>query len=143
VILPDINALVYAHHQESVDHAIYRSWWEDVVNAPSAYGLADLVLAGFIRVVTHPRVFDEPMRPDTAVAVTLAMRDRGNAHIVKPGASHWALFADLVQRTGAKGNAVPDAYLAALAIESGNEFVTCDRGFARYPGLRWRHPLDA
>jgi len=142
LILPDVSALVYAHHEESADHDAYRSWWEDVVNSPSAFGVADLVLSGFIRVVSHPRIFDQPMRSGAALAATKAMRARSNAVQVRPGERHWTLFSDLVESTNAKGNAVPDAYLAALAIESGNEFVTCDRGFARYPGLRWRHPLD-
>lgn len=143
MILPDVNALVYAHHRDSADHDAYRSWWEAVVNGPSAYGMADLVLSGFVRVVTHPRVFDRPMRPSAAVAAAEAMRARSTFRPVKPGDRHWSLFSGLARSTDAKGNAVPDAYLAALAIESGSDLVTCDRGFARFPGLRWRHPLDA
>lgn len=143
MILPDVNVLVYAHHQESDDHDSYRSWWEDVVNFPGAFGVADLVLSGFVRIVTHPRIFGTPLRPGPAIAAAEAIRARSNARRVKPGERHWALFTGLVQSTGAKGNAVPDAYLAALALESGSELVTCDRGFARYPGLRWHHPLDA
>lgn len=142
MILPDVNALVYAHHLDSADHDVFRSWWEGVVNSPSTYGMADLVLSGFVRVVTHPRIFDEPMRTPAAMAAAEAMRARSNSRGVRPGERHWSIFSDLVRRTGAKGNAVPDAYLAALAVESGSDLVTCDRGFARYPGLRWRHPLD-
>ncbi|MFI5265845.1 MAG: PIN domain-containing protein, partial [Chloroflexota bacterium] len=59
-----------------------------------------------------------------------------------PGPRHWDIFTSLCTRAGATGNLVPDAYLAALAIESGSEWITTDRGFARYPGLRWRHPLQ-
>ena len=59
-----------------------------------------------------------------------------------PGARHFGIFVDLVRRTGAKGNHVADAYHAALAIETGSEWVTTDGDFARFPGLRWRHPLD-
>lgn len=136
-----MNALVYAHHRDSANHEAYRSWWEGVVNGPSVFGMADLVLSGFVRVVTHPRVFDQPLRPGDAMAAAQAMRARSNARPVQPGDRHWSLFADLVRDTDAKGNAVPDAYLAAMAIESGSELVTCDRGFARYSGLRWRHPL--
>ena len=142
MILPDVNALVYAHHRDSADHDTYRSWWEAVVNGPSACGMADLVLSGFVRVVTHPRIFDHPMRPSAAMAAAEAMRAQPTIRPVNPGERHWSLFSEMVRTTGAKGNAVPDAYLAALAIESGSELATCDRGFARYPGLRWRHPLD-
>lgn len=142
MIFPDVNVLVYAHNQACPDHDRYRSWWETVVNGPSSFAVADLVLSGFVRVMTHPKVFDQPMRPVSALAAAEAIRRRSNAHAVMPGVRHWGLFTDLVVATGAKGNGVPDAYLAAMAIESGHELVTCDRGFARYVGLRWRHPLD-
>jgi predicted nucleic acid-binding protein len=63
--------------------------------------------------------------------------------IVAPGPRHWGIFANLCAAVGAKGNLVPDAYLAALALESGSEWVTTDHDFSRFPGLRWRHPLAA
>jgi len=62
--------------------------------------------------------------------------------VLIPGPRHWEIFARLCRKIGARGNRVPDAFLAALAIESGSEWMTADRGFARFPGLRWRHPLD-
>ena len=61
--------------------------------------------------------------------------------IVAPGPRHWRLFTDLCRVAGAKGAIVADAYLAALAIESGSDWITTDRDYARFPGLRWRHPL--
>jgi predicted nucleic acid-binding protein len=61
---------------------------------------------------------------------------------VNPGRNHWAVFIGLCQQAGIKGNLVPDAYLAALAIESGSEWITTDRDYSRFPGLRWRHPFD-
>ncbi|MGI9033626.1 MAG: type II toxin-antitoxin system VapC family toxin [Acidimicrobiales bacterium] len=142
MILPDVNVLVYAHHVESADHAAYLRWWEGVVNSPGSFAVADLVIAGFLRVVTHPRVFDNPQRVADALAAAKAIRSRPNCVVVRASDRRWDTFAALCRRTGAKGNAVPDAYLAALAIDSGSELATADRGFARYPGLRWRHPLD-
>jgi predicted nucleic acid-binding protein len=62
--------------------------------------------------------------------------------LISPGSRHWGIFVDLCRKVGAKGNLIPDAYLAALAIESGSEWITTDRDYARFPGLRWRHPLD-
>jgi predicted nucleic acid-binding protein len=60
---------------------------------------------------------------------------------VVPGVRHWEIFDRLCRAAGAKGSLVADAYLAALAIESGSEWITTDRDFSRFPGLRWRHPL--
>ena len=62
-------------------------------------------------------------------------------HIEQPAARHWAIYEQLCVAAGAKGNLVSDAFIAALAIESGCELITTDRDFARFPGLRWRHPL--
>ncbi|MBB5789485.1 PIN domain-containing protein [Jiangella mangrovi] len=76
-----------------------------------------------------------------AYAFEQAVRSAANAVPIRPGARHWSIFTDLLDTTAASGNAVPDAYLAALAIESGSEWITTGRGFARYPRLRWRHPL--
>jgi toxin-antitoxin system PIN domain toxin len=140
--LPDVNVLVYAYRGETVDHAQYRDWLEDVVNADEAYGYSDLVLSGFVRIVTHPRVFRPPSPLQDALAFVAVIRNRPNAVQIDPGGRHWGIFSNLCQRAGARGNLVPDAYLAALAIESGSEWITADRGFARFPGLRWRHPLD-
>jgi hypothetical protein len=142
MLLPDVNVLVYAHRRDAPDHERHLAWLEGTINGDEAYGLADLVLSGFLRVVTHPRVFSPPSSLDDALAFAEALRSRPNCVPVAPGPRHWGLFASLCRRAGAKGNLVPDAYLAALAIESGSEWITTERGFARFPGLRWRHPLD-
>ncbi len=113
-----------------------------LVGSDSAYGISDLVLSGFLRVVTHPRVFRDPTPLDTALAFTAEVRDRPNCIPVSPGARHWDIFTRLCREAGARGNLVPDAFLAALAIESGSEWITTDRDYARFPGLRWRHPLE-
>lgn len=104
-------------------------------------GIADLVLSGFVRVATHPRVFSPPAPIDEALAFAIALRSQPNAVAVAPGPRHWEIFERLCRTASAKGNLVPDAYLAALAIESGSEWISTDRDFSRFPGLRWRHPL--
>lgn len=142
MILPDVNVLVYAHRTDALDHARYARWIEDVALGDEAFGLSDLILSGFLRIVTHPRVFVTPSPLEEALAFVDGLRGRPNSVPVSPGPRHWSIFASLCRRAGAKGNLVPDAYLAALAIESGSEWITTDRGFARFPGLRWRHPLD-
>lgn len=104
--------------------------------------MAELVLSGFLRVVTHPRGFNPPRALIDGLAFAQLIRGQPNALLITPGPRHWKIFAGLCQRAGVKGNLVPDAYLAALAIESGSEWVTTDRDYNRFPGLRWRQPLE-
>lgn len=142
MILPDVNVLVYAHRSERPEHGPIADWLSALADADEAFGLADLVLSGFLRIVTNPRIFEVPTPLPTALGFVRELRRRPNRVDVRPGARHWALFTSLCERVGAKGNLIADAYLAALAIESGSEWITTDRDFARFPGLRWRHPLE-
>lgn len=124
------------------EHERIGPWLEGVANAGAPFGLSTLVSSGMLRVVTHPRVFSTPTPIETALAFVRALHARPNCVEVAPGPRHWEIFAGLCRASGATGNRVPDAYLAALAIESGSEWITTDRGFARFEGLHWRHPLD-
>lgn len=142
MILPDVNILVYAHREDAPNHTAYRDWLESRVNSDQAYGMADLVLSGFLRVVTHPRVFVRPSTLEQALAFVGEIRNQPNCVLIAPGPRHWSIFKDLCRAANAKGNLVPDAYLAALAIESGSEWITTDQDFSRFPQLSWRHPLD-
>jgi len=141
LILTDVNILVYAHRDDAPDHGSYRAWLEGVVNGDEAYGVSELVLSGFIRVVTHAKVFNKPSPIAAAFEFADQLRGSPNSVRVDPGARHWPIFQRLCLEVGAKGNLVPDAYLAALAIESGCEWITTDRDYSRFAGLRWRHPL--
>lgn len=140
--LADVNVLVYAFRADAPGHAAHRAWVEELVGSDEAYAVSDHVLAGFLRVVTHPKVFHPPTPIGPALAFARAFRERPNAIPLRPGERHWEIFTRLCREADARGNLVPDAWLAALAIESGCEFVTSDRDYARFPGLRWRHPLD-
>ena len=104
--------------------------------------MSDLVLSGFLRIVTHPRVFREPSPLDVAIAFAREVMDRPNCVLTQPGERHWGIFERLCRESGARGNLISDAFLAALAIESGSIWVTTDRHYARFQGLSWRHPLD-
>jgi toxin-antitoxin system PIN domain toxin len=143
VILCDVNIYVYAHRKESPDHDRYRQWLAEVLAGSEAYGVSELTLSAFVRIVTNRRIYPRDPSPlKIAMEMANEVRSQPQAAIVAPGPRHWAIFAELCDKVGASGDAVPDAYLAALAIESGSEWITADRGFARFPGLRWRHPLD-
>lgn len=133
--------LVYAFNEASPDHRRYREWLTAASASYEPLGLAEIVLSGFIRVSTHPRIFSPPASIERAFEFADALRAQPAAVPVAPGERHWETYRRLCISVGAKGNLAADAYLAALAIESGCELVTTDRDFARFPGLRWRHPL--
>lgn len=132
---------MYAFYEGAPDHARYHAWLEAAVASDEPLGLSELVLSGFVRVATHPRIFSRPAPIDRALAFATALRAQPNAVLMAPGPRHWEIFERLCLAAAAKGNLVADAYLAALAIESGSEWITTDRDFSRFPGLRWRHPL--
>jgi uncharacterized protein len=142
VLLLDVDVLVHAHRPDAPDHSKYRTWLESTLGADSPYGVSDLVLSGFLRTVTHPRVFREPTPLETALSFVTEGRDRPNAVGIAPGPRHWEIFTRFCQECGVRGNLDPDAWLAALAVESGCERVTTDRDFARFPCIRWRRPLQ-
>ena len=133
---------MYAFRQEMPSFREYRSWLLGVLTGEVAFGVSDLVLNGVLRVLTHPRVFDPPTPLDAALVFVARIREAENAVSINPGTRHWDIFARLCGESNAKGNLVPDASLAAMAIESGCEWMPTDRDFSRFPGLRWRHPLS-
>jgi len=141
VILPDVNVLVYAFREDAPQHGRYRDWLRARVAAAEGFGLAELVLSGVLRVLTHPRIFAPPTPVSRALDYAEKLRTQPNGVLVQPGPRHWEIFTGLCARVDAKGTLIADAYLAALAIEHGCEWITTDRDFARFPELRWRHPL--
>ena len=141
MVLIDVNILVYAHRPDATNHLAYRRWIEELVNSDQTYGMSETVLAAVVRIVTHPKIYHFPTPLEEALSYASDLRRRPNCVIVAPGPRHWETFERLCRAVGAKGNLVPDAYLAALAIESGSEWITADRDYSRFPGLRWRHPL--
>ena len=142
MILPDVNILLAAHREEAPHHNAVRTWLAEVVMQDAAFALSDLVLAGFMRIATNPRAFNPPTTPAMAIAFADALRSRPNAVVLKPSDRHWRIFTSLCTSANARGNLVSDAYHAALAIEHGCEWITLDRDFARFPGLKWSSPAD-
>lgn len=141
MVLTDVNVLVYAHREDAAGHEAYRTWLESNIGTDQPFGLSAMILSGFLRVVTHPRIFSTPTPLPEAMAFIGQLRSQPNAVLVEPGPRHWEIFVRLCKETSARGNLIPDAFFAALAIESGVEWITTDRDFSRFPGLRWRHPL--
>lgn len=142
MLLPDVNILVNAYRTEAAGHERFRQWFEDLIYGDEAYGISDLVCSGFLRIVTNPRIFSLPSPIAEALSFISRARNQPNCVAIAPGPRHWEIFADLCQTNGARGNLVPDAYFAALAIESGCEWITMDGDYGRFTGLRWRRPFD-
>lgn len=141
VILPDVNVLLYAFRADSSDHSKYRAWLDAVVNGDEAYGMSPQVLCSVIRLATHPRVYVSPSRLEDAFAFARVLSEQPHCTSVIPGARHFSIFEDLCRKSVATGNLVQDAWFAALAVESGCEWITTDGDFARFPGLRWHRPF--
>jgi toxin-antitoxin system PIN domain toxin len=140
-MLPDVNVLIYAFRVDSVDHGRYKAWLEEIVNGPTAFGIAPQVLSGVTRICTHPRIFAQPDRVEDVLRFARTLLEQPNATMIVPGERHWSIFESLCVQARATGNLVQDAWLAALAIESGCEWITTDRDYARFPGLAWRAPF--
>ena len=141
MILPDVNVLVYAHRKDSPDHVLYRHWLERILASNEPYGLSDHTLSGFLRIVTHPRIFVTPSPIRAALEFAREVRSHPNCQLIGPGSRHWSIFTGLCESVLATGNLIPDAWFAALAIEAGCEWITTDRDYKRFAGLRWRHPI--
>ncbi len=141
MILPDVNVLLYSFRSDAARHADYRSWLDSVVNGESVYGMAPQTLSSLVRIATHPRIFSRPSRLEETLAFTNTLLAQPHCQIVQPGPRHWRIFTDLCRKAQVSGNLVQDAWFAALAIESGCEWITTDRDYARFDGLRWRTPF--
>lgn len=140
MLLCDVNVLVHAHRLDAPAHAECAALVRGLMESNEAFGVSDQVFSGFLRIVTHAGIFQKPTPLPVAMEFVEDVRSRHNAVPVSPGDRHWDIFTALCRSSEARGNLVPDAYLAAMAIESGCEWVTRDRDYARFPGLRWRPP---
>lgn len=143
MILLDVNVLVYAMREDAQNHAMYAAYLRRLLRGPESVGISDLVLSGAVRILTHRRIFRPPTPMHLAMDFVEFVRTSPNVLSVSPGDRHWQIFAELCRATNAVGGLVTDAWFAALAIEQGCEWVSADRDFARFPRLRWRHPLES
>ena len=141
MILCDVNVLINAFRSDADNHAAYKSWLESAVNGRSAYGVAPQVLASVVRICTHPRIFKTPSALDDVFNFCRALLEQPTATVIVPGDRHWAIFESICQQSKSHGNIAQDAWFAALAMEYGCEWITTDRDYARFDGLKWRAPF--
>lgn len=142
MILPDINILIYAHDETSKNHAEARQWWEEQLNGTQMIGLSWVVLLGFIRLLTNPRIYRNPYSAPEVLTIVGTWLEQPHVRIIHPSEHHFLLLANVINHIGTAGNLTTDAHLAALAIERGLILQTTDADFARFPGLKWKNPLN-
>jgi uncharacterized protein len=140
--LLDVNVLVYAHREDAPHHDSNRDWLLQLLIGPEPFAVADLVFNSFLRVVTHPRIFDPASDLELALRFVQTGRSSAEHILIAPGPKYWSIFTRLARESGCRGNLIPDTFLAAIAIESGRTWITTDRDYSRFKGLDWRHPLD-
>lgn len=138
--LVDANVLLHAVNARSPNHERARVWLDGALDAPEPIGFAWTVLLAFLRLSTHPAVYERPLTTREAADAVRAWLGRPAAVVVEPTSRHLDLLAGLLESTGAAGNLVNDAHLAAVAVENDATVVSFDIDFARFTGVRWEAP---
>ena len=141
-MIVDANILLYAADSSSKFHRGAAAWLEEALNGPARVGLPWPSLTAFVRIVTHPRAAASPLSPVEAWSFVDNWLEADLAWIPLPGPRHAEVFRRLVIDGDLRGNFVPDAHLAALAIEHGVGVCSADSDFARFPGLDWVNPVS-
>jgi uncharacterized protein len=141
--LLDVNILVSAHRGEALNHLMMLDYLNELRSGQQFFAVPEIAFSSLLRLVTNPKMFKPPSTPDGTLAFIASISRSAKCLVVRPSETHWLVFENLVRRVNAAGNLIPDAYLAAMAIDQGYEFVTNDSDFARFPGLTWRNLLAA
>jgi toxin-antitoxin system PIN domain toxin len=139
MILPDVNVLIYAFRKDVPEYAVCRPWLDSVVVGEARFGISPLALSALVRITTHAR-YRVPSSLEEAFGFCEDLLAQPHCQRIEPGEQHWNIFQRLCVETDTRGRRVTDAWFAALAIECGCEWITMDRDFARFPGLKWQVP---
>ncbi len=143
MIIPDANLLLYAHLDFSDWHEPALRWVKATLAGGEAIGLPWAIIQAFVRISTNPRSMRVALELTQAIEVVNGWLARPQVNILNPGDAHWELMAELAVACQCRGPLLTDAHLAALAIENGALLCSADRGFRRFPGMRWNTPLVA
>ena len=138
----DVNVFVNAFRSELPHHALCFKLIQDSVDGPHRFAVSELVLSGFVRIVTSRKIFNIPSTSDEALAFCERVLSDPNAQVIRPQSQHWGIFDALCREMSARDKLVSDVYHAALAIEHGVTWVSLDQDFAKFPKkLKWQNPL--
>jgi uncharacterized protein len=141
IVLPDVNVLAFAFRREHALHERYAAWLTDLLSGADEVGVAEGTLSGFLRVVTNRRIYEDPAPIADALAFVDAVCRSKRRRWVTMTDAVWTTFSKLAgSDPQVRGNLVPDAWLASLALAHGGRVATADRGFGRFEGLDWFDP---
>lgn len=143
MFLLDVNILIYAFRADFPQHAVCRVWLENALVAGDPIALHEFTEVAFLRMVTNRRVLSEPDDFASASTFLEKLRRSPGVRTLTPRPTERARFLKLANDLKAKGNDVPDCFLAAIALDSGCTLVSADDGLKRFAGLRWLNPLTA
>jgi len=143
MILCDANLLLYAYNSVAKEHSPAANWLETVLSGSEVVGFCWPVISAFVRISTNPSAFPSPLSMDEAVGYVNEWLDQKNSAVVAPGPDHWLTFSRLLKEGKVRGSAATDAEIAAYSIEYGAILHTADRGFARFPNLKFLNPLGS
>ena len=141
MILIDANILLYAEDSLHPRNKQARAWWDAQLSGTGVVCLCWTVLCAFVRIATNPRVFENPLSLEQALARLQSWLDQPSVRVIRPTERHWAVFQQALLDGQAVANLVTDAHLAALAIEHGCELASTDSDFARFAKLKWKNRL--
>ena len=141
MIIVDVNLLLYAYDGRSIHHDRARQWWQSVISGQELIGLPWQTIHAFLRISTDKRISGNQVSMESSLALVEQWMNLPHLRVLAPGERHWSLLRRMLLEGQARGPMVTDAQLAALTIEYGGVLHTTDRGFARFPGLRWVNPL--
>lgn len=141
MIIVDANLLIYAVDSDSPQHPSALTWLEHVLSNAVQVALPWAVIVTFVRVTTRPGIMRQPQTHSQALGLIDEWLAQPYVTTLAPGDDHWPIFRNLLRTVGTAGNLVPDAHLAALAIEHGCSIYSADNDFRRFPGVEYVNPL--
>jgi len=136
----DLNVLLYAINSDSKHHKLAKALLEDAFRQSEPVSFAWVVILGFMRISTNPRIMPCPLKPERAMAIMDEWLSLPGTERLEPGREHWTIFRELIKECGTAGNLTTDAHLAALAIENGAKLISFDRDFQRFKRLKHIYP---
>ena len=143
MIVLDVNLLIYAADGNAALHESARRWLQSIISGSELIGLPWQTIDAFVRISTNPRVSGGQVTVERSIGTIEQWIRLPQVRVLAPGERHWGILKVMLSEGQATGPLAADAGLAAVTIEYGGVLHTTDRGFARFPGLRWVNPLGA